>query len=326
MGIQDVVRCIKENNSFLITSHTNPEGDALGSELSFYRLISALGKTAVVINEDGLPYGYEFLPDTGVIRKFRKNMSVPPFDVFVTVDCSDLFRPGEVHTLNEKNKPVLNIDHHISNRLFGTVNWVKPEASCCAEMIFEIFKKMKVPIEKESALLIYVGILTDTGSFHYSNTTGFTHEVVAELMRYGIEPPRVYKNIYENIPFQDMRLLVDILPGMKTSQGGRVVWFQIKKELLRKHKKISFDLSEQILSFGRSIKGVEAVVLFKENLGEKDEVRVNFRSNGKIDVNKVASCFGGGGHRTASGCTIAGTIENTEKRVLREIRKAFLSL
>jgi phosphoesterase RecJ-like protein len=188
-------------------------------------------------------------------------------------------------------------------------------------MVYKLYKKLRVPLDKASAICLYTGIFTDTGSFRYSNTTAFTHHAAAELLKFGINVPEIYKKVYEDIPFEDMKMLAKILTGMKADAAGRAIWFQLKHNLLRR-KKLTFDLSEDILSFGRAVKGAEVVVLFKENLGVKDEIRVNFRSQGKVDVNKIASFFGGGGHRTAAGATIRGNIDQIRKKVLTKIRES----
>lgn len=324
MSLQRCVDCIKRNKSFLLTIHTNPEGDALGAELAFYNLLKQLGKRAVIVNEDEVPYGYNFLPGVNNIKKKVRNkryFKKIDFDCFAVLDCSDLGRTGEIYKINTQKKLVLNIDHHISNNKFGDVNWVEPYSSSTSEMIYKIFKKLRVPFDKDTATCLYVGMLTDTGFFRYSNTSGFTHKAVSELLKFKLNVPLIYKDIYENIPFEDMKLLSKILPNMRQEGNGRIIWFQVEKNLLR-NKKLSFDLTEHILSFGRAIKNVEVAVLFKENLGVKDEVRVNFRSQGKIDVNKIAQFFGGGGHKTASGATIRGKIDLVRKKVLAKIREA----
>ncbi len=322
MSLKKVVACIKRNKYFLITAHTNPEGDALGAELAFYQILKKLGKFATIINEDESPYGYKFLPGTNKIKRFKPDIKGIRFDCLVVLDCSDLRRTGEVYRLNSANKPILNIDHHISNERFGNINWVEPNASSCAEMIYKLYKKLRLPLDRDTAISLYVGMLTDTGSFRYSNTTAFTHKAVAELLKYNLDILQIYKNIYENVFFADMQLLSRILPKMKRQAGGRIIWFEVKKDML-KNKKPSFDLSEHILSFGRAVKDAQVVVLFKENLGVKDEIRLNFRSQGKVDVNKIAQFFGGGGHKTASGATIRGKLDQVRKKVLAKIRESF---
>ncbi len=319
MSLKKIIAQIKASNNFLITTHVNSEGDALGSELALYRLIKALKKNAVMVNEDSLLYGYDFLPDAGKIIKYKSNLKGIEFDCVVTVDCSDLKRTGEVHKINAESKPVINIDHHISNAGFGDLNWIQPQASSCCEMIYEVYKKLKVRLDKETALLLYVGISTDTGSFRYSNTTSRTHKIAAELLRYDIDVARVYNKVHGNLPYQDMEMVAKILNDMKRQHQGKIIWFQVKANLLKKYEPIHADLTDSVMNFGRAIKDAEVVALFKENLGVKNEVRVNFRSLGKVDVNVIAGYFGGGGHKTASGCTIHGDIDNIRRKVLKKI-------
>jgi len=328
MSINKAVDFIRKHKRFLISSHTNMEGDALGSQLGFYFLVKKLGKQATMVDEEGAPYGYEFMPAIDNIRRYKSNLKDLKFDCFVTVDCSDLKRTGEVYLLNKENKPVLNIDHHISNADFGQVNWVDPKASSASEMVFQLYKKMKVALDKDAALALYVGIMTDTGSFRFNNTTNVTHAVTGELLTYGIDVSGIYKNIYGNIPYSDLKLLTSILPNMKTALGGKIVWFEVGKHLLKKQKGIFFDLSENLLTFARTLKGLEVAVLFRENLTEQGhEIRVNFRSQGEVDVNKIANFFGGGGHKSASGCTIRGfTLDRVRRMVLRKIKAEVKSL
>jgi len=164
--------------------------------------------------------------------------------------------------------------------------------------------------------------MTDTGSFRYSNTSSFTHAAAADLLKYGIDVVEVYRKSYADIPVREAKLLLKLLPGMRFIAQGRVAWFEFKKELFAGSKP-RVDLADMALSFGRSIKGVDAVVLFKENLGPAKDVRVNLRSSGAVDVNKVASFFGGGGHKTAAGCTLIGSLRQVEMKVLRKIQENF---
>jgi len=321
MSINEVCANIKKYNNFLITVHTSPEGDALGAELGFYNLIRKLGKSGTIINEDKLPYGYDFLPGHKLIRLLNKGSKNVEFDCFVVLDCADLKRTGDVYKLNKDNKPVLNIDHHISNRNFGDLNWVDPNASSCSEMVYKLYKKLQLPMDKDTAVALYTGIMTDTGSFRYSNTSSYTLKVASELLKFGIDVARLYRATYENIPPSDVKLLLKLLPKIEFYCQGKIVGFQIRKELF-KDQKPSVDLADLALSFGRAIKGVEVVVLFKENLGENNEVRVNLRSQGKVDVNKIAAFFEGGGHKSAAGCTLTGEIKKVAKKVIARIRQS----
>jgi len=319
-SLKAAAAAIKKYKRFLISTHTSPEGDALGSQLAFYYLLKKLGKQPVIINEDPLPQEYYFFPGKWLINLYRPGLRNINFDCMVVLDCADLSRIGQVQFLNSDNKPVINIDHHISNSGFGTVNLVDPLASSASEVVFKLYKEMRVPLDNDSALLLYAGMLTDTGSFRYSNTSAFTHKATAELLRFDFNANQVYKNIYENIPFNDMQLLIRALTYIHRASGGRIAWVEIPANLLR-HKKLSFDLGDHILSFIRSIKGVQVVALFRENLGNKKEIRVNFRSNGLVDVNEIAQAFGGGGHKTASGSTITGKLSEVRRKVLAKIRQ-----
>lgn len=321
MGENKICASLKKYNNFLITVHTSPEGDALGSELGFYSLIKKLGKKGTIINEDKLPYGYDFMPGSKFIRLLNKGSKNIGFDCFVVLDCADLKRTGRVYRLNKDNLPVLNIDHHISNSNFGDVNWVDPGASSCSEMVYRLFKKLRQPMDYATALVLYTGIMTDTGSFHYSNTSSFTLKCASELLKFGLNAAQVYRDTYENIPVSDVKLLLKLLPKIEFYCRGKAAVFQIKKELIRS-KKPAIDLADVLLSFGRAIKGVEVVVLFKENLSNKNEVRVNLRSQGKVDVNEIASFFGGGGHRSASGCTLSGEIKKIVAKVIAKIQES----
>lgn len=321
MSLKKVIDAIKNNKSFLITTHTSMEGDALGSELGFYRLIRSLGKNGLVINDDKITDEYNFLPGINSVKKYSDKLKSIDYDCFVTLDCSDLARCGGVGLLKKPGKTLINIDHHISNAEFGDINWVDAQASSASEMVYKLYKDMRVSFNKDIATLLYVGMFTDTGSFRYSNTTGFTHRASAELLEYGLDVQQLYRNIYENIPCLDMKLLSKIASTIDCNAQGRIAWVKVKSSLLKKAG-TGFDLSEHLLTFCRAIKGVDVAVLFKENLGIKNEIRVNFRSQGRVDVNKIAAFFGGGGHKTASGCTIKGNLNKVANEVLAKIKKS----
>lgn len=320
MSLKKAAEAIRKNKRFLITAHVNLEGDALGSELAFMYLVRSLGKEAVVVNDDDLPYGYDSLPGIKQIKRYGASLPGAGFDAFVYLDCSDLSRAGNVHKLNKDRKTIINIDHHISNTGFGDVNWVEPKASSCCEVLYKLFKELGVKLDRNTATLLYVGILTDTGSFHYSNTTSFTHKVAAELLDLGVDVTGVYRDIYENKPFKDMMLLARMLTKIERDASGKIAFAQMQRDNVTAMS-VSFDLSERVLSFLRTIKGVEVALLFKRIRGASAQVRVNFRSQGKIDVNKIAAFFGGGGHKTASGATVPGTLTEVKRKVLNKIKE-----
>jgi phosphoesterase RecJ-like protein len=184
-------------------------------------------------------------------------------------------------------------------------------------MIYELYKEMRIPLDTSKALCLYVGILTDTGSFHYSNTSPRTMKIAADLMQYDLEVDKIYKGIYQNIPFLDARLLTKIISDMKSDMNGKIVWFRIKKSFF-KTEKTSIDLAEHVLNFGRLIKEAEVIALFREKL--EGRVRINLRSK-RCNVNRIAKAFGGGGHKNASGANIEGSLTKVEQMVIAKIKQ-----
>ena len=171
----------KQNKTFLVSSHINLEGDALGSELALASLLKRLGKKVFVLNQDSAPAEYSFLP--GLKSVIHENSPLE-YDVAILADCSDISRIGKITKVIKKDALMINIDHHISNTKFGDINWVEPYASCACEIVYKLFKHLKMKINKAEALLLYTGILADTGSFKYSATSSFTHKVASELLEH----------------------------------------------------------------------------------------------------------------------------------------------
>lgn len=317
MSLKKIIKKIKENNSFLIAAHLNPEADALGSQLALRALLLRLGKKVQIVNEDSVPAEYRFLPAVRSVKKL-KAQKIIGFDAFIVLDCSDLGRCRKVSNAAAQAKVIINIDHHLSNDYFGDINWVDCNASSASEMIYELYKKMKVPLNRNIALCLYAGIMTDTGSFRYPNTTVRSLRIAADLLRYGLKPDKIYNKIYQNLSLSEARIIRLIIDTMNTDATGKIVWFKVKKSLCGSLP-LSYTLVEHILDFGRMIKDADAVVLFKEN-SNKGAIRVNLRSK-KTDVNKIAAAFGGGGHKNASGATITGSLNNVESKVIRKIKQ-----
>ncbi len=318
-SLQKVVGALKRHSSFLVTAHRNPEGDALGAELALAHLLRRLGKRAVVVNEDPVPAEYRFIPERARIRPCDHRIRPQSFDAFVIVDCSDLQRSGAVARLSA-GKPVIDIDHHITNEGFGDVCWVDPSCSSSCEQVYLLYRQLKVSFDAAAAMQLYIGIATDTGYFRYSNTTPRTHEAAAELMRAGrIVPSTVYRAVYEDIPFSQMLLVSRLVGSAESFAGGKILAVKVPRSLVGDDRQ-SVDLGEHILSALRAVKGVEAVLLAKENPGPAREVRINLRAQGRVDVSAVARRFGGGGHRSASGATVRGSLAAVSAAVIRVLK------
>ena len=336
MSLKKAEELIKKHKIFLITTHLNPEADGIGAELAFLYLLRKLGKHGFIINESKVPAECEFLPGINYIQPLSRKTKRKKFDCAVFVDCAEILRSPKVAELI-KGKPILNIDHHRSNTRFasvnpallknngvdnkkGGVNWIEANASSTCEMIYRLYRKLKVPVDKDAALMLYAGITIDTGSFHYSNTSASTHRIAASLIEKGISVPAVYHKLFENSSFQALRLLGRILLTVEHDASGRIAWVIIP-ESIPGQELPSVDMAEAVLGLLRSIKQVELAIIFKEVYGKKNQVRINFRSQTKFDCNKLASYFGGGGHRNASGARTEGNLSEVKIKVIQCAKK-----
>jgi bifunctional oligoribonuclease and PAP phosphatase NrnA len=318
MGLTNIIRTIrdKQNKIFLVASHQNLEGDAIGSMLAMAEFLKAAGKKVILLSSENIPGLYKFLPDASRI-KMRKNPIGIRYDVACLVDCTDISRIGDVKSSICRTRPIINIDHHISNTRFGSVNWVEPGMSCSGEQIYYLFKKTGIPVNKKAALYMYIAILTDTGSFRYSNTTSRTHRVAAELISSGIDPADIYRRIYEDIRSSDLSLLASALSTLHVTADGEIAWIRVTTAMLKRHSS-SLDDTQDLVNLPRAIKGVKISIAFKET--GKGIIKVSFRSNDGFDVNRLAGYFGGGGHAAASGCTLRATLAGAEKKVLAKAK------
>ncbi|MDD5174153.1 MAG: bifunctional oligoribonuclease/PAP phosphatase NrnA [Candidatus Omnitrophica bacterium] len=320
--MKEVIDAIKKSKRFLITAHVKLEGDALGSQLAMKELLIGMGKEAFILDSDPVPEHYKFLPKADEVSdKFDK---IGIFDAAIVLDCPTLDRTGRVRdVIKAKAVSVINIDHHVSNEKFGDVNWVEPNASSAGEMVFRLFKEARVLMTKEVALSLYIAILTDTGSFNYDNTSSITHEIAGELLGYGLDPALVSESVYERRSVKDINLLGLVLATIRVNKKGTIAYLEVTKDML---DKTGADLakSEGLINFARSIDGVKVAVLFKEDQEDKNKINISFRSKGNgnvVDVNRIASLFGGGGHTKASGCVVTGSLEDVKKKVLAKIEE-----
>lgn len=319
MSLKKIIRTIEENKRFLISTHVNSDADGLCSELIMSIYLKSIGKKVFIINEDDPPERLKFLSGVKQIKSYKENQRIS-YDVAILLDCGTLKRIGKVRNLIREEKILINIDHHISNNLYGNLNLVKPQCSSTTEILYGFLKSAGCRFTKELATYLYTGILTDTGCFRYENTTADTHKVVGELLEFGVPAYSLYKNIYEMVSVDDLRMFTKIVENFESLFDGKVIFMELNKLILSKFSD-QFDLKDTIFKFLRFIKGVELIVIFSEI--EVDKTRVNLRSPGKFDVSRIASFFNGGGHKQASGCSIKEDIKGSRKKILRKIREKF---
>lgn len=315
-----ICQALKKMDNFLLASHVNPEGDAVASVLALDSLLRRLGKKTMIACEDAFPERLASLPNT----RWNQAKNVPAnrkFDALVVADCPTLERIGAVQKLLSPETKIFNIDHHISNKLFGHYNYIQPTASACGEVIYDMFKQFKMKINKNEATALYVSISTDTGSFKYSNTTVKSHHIASELIKTGIDIERINDGLYATYSLEKIQLYSLLLGKVETSEDGKIAWVGLTKNDL-KRTGATYEDTEGFIDFLKYIKEVQFSFFMSEI--DNNQVRVSFRSKGKYDVAQVAAHFNGGGHKKAAGCTIDGTLEQVTERILEQLKIAFI--
>ncbi len=302
--LSQVVELIESKRRFAITSHIRPDGDSLGSSLGLYWLLRALDKDTEVIMRDAVPHAYQKLPGSELVR-------VTPrvdrdYDAVFVIECSDVTRPG-LEALDEQF--VVNIDHHSTTALFGQINWIDSTASAVGEMIYNLCKAIGVRVTREIAECVYTALVTDTGSFHYSNTSERTFKVASELVRAGVKPAKVSQAVFANYPWSKIELLSEVLSTVRRDQSGRVAWL-VQTLDMQERTGASDEDGDGFVNYPMSCGDVEACAFFKETA--PGSYRVSLRSKCDVNVARIAERFGGGGHRNAAGCTFRGTWEEAE--------------
>ena len=315
MGIEQIAEAIKKYDNYIISTHINAEGDAIGAELAVFYLIKQLGKDAVIINNEEVPHRYRFLPGWNKIR-VASGEKPEGYEAVIVVDCPTVERSGGTAQLISKSKIKINIDHHVSNENFADFNWVNPDASSCGEMVFTLYNRMELNINEEIATALYVAILTDTGSFRYDSTTAETHRIVAELIKLGVHPAKIAEKVYETKKLGDIELLSKALSTVVVTNNGRISYIYVTKQMID-DTGTAPDRTDGFVNFARSIVGSEISIFFREDMEDPRKIHVGFRSKGRANVNVLAGKFGGGGHPRASGCLIDGELEEVIKKVLR---------
>jgi len=317
----EITEVIHSGATFLITSHVRPDGDALGSELALYHVLRGMGKDAVVYNQDTTPAVYRFLP--GVQDIVHSLDAVDGFDAVFVLDCSDISRVGDEQNKIGSIKKIVNIDHHVSAGTFSEILLTDSRASSTGEMIHRLLKHMGIAITGDIATNIYTAILTDTGSFQYSNTGSDTFRVAADLVKMGADCRYIAQNIYETKPSAQIRLMGKVLDTLQFYEGGKVGVISVTQEMLREEGALP-EHTEGLVDTVRSIQGVEIAVCCYED--SEDRFKISLRSKGDVDVEKIAGTLGGGGHRNASACRVEGNIRTIRRKLLDAIKTVYSTL
>ncbi len=310
---------ISKGETFFVTSHTNPDPDAVGSVLGLALFLESLGKK-VVAYLDEMPYFCDFLPKP----KGFTTSDIPPiiFDVAFFLDAEKMDRiPKKAIKIIEKSSIRIVVDHHKRTERFGDINLVDPSAPSTGCLIYRFMKNIK-SIDQNIAINIYTTITGDTGSFRYSSANKEAFSVASELIDIGVNPWYVSERLYENHPRERLELLKRALDNLVFTEDGRLGFMALTFKDMESVGKDAYYITDGFVNLIRSIKGIEIAVFARErNIGE---FRLSIRGKGSIDVSDFARIFGGGGHRNAAGCVIKGSLEDVKERVLYE-GKRFIS-
>jgi phosphoesterase RecJ-like protein len=300
---EQVLRAIRENDRFCLTTHERPDGDAVGSLAAMQQVLAALGKDAVAFvaaDEFPLPYEYRFIRLEGLATELPEDFSER---TLIFLDCGNIDRtPAEMLRRDDGGAPIVNIDHHHDNTRFGSINHVDPLSSCTAEMVWDLMRGLEVPATQAIGEALYVGLVTDTGRFMYENTGARAHEMAAELIAGGIDAHAIYRRLYEGIPQGKLDLLARGLTNVERFDGGLLTLTHLTREDYRAAG-ADESYSEGVVDHLRSVEGTAVAALVRDQLAAGAPARkVSLRAtDDRIDVSRIARAAGGGGHRRAAG-------------------------
>lgn len=318
-SVQKVLDSLDGRECAILTTHINADGDGIGSEVALATWLRARGTKSYIVNPTPIPQSLRFLvPDESWVLDPSEQETVEccyGADIAIVLDASEAERIGRIKPLIE-NLTTVVIDHHpVGDKPIGGVSFRDSTASATGELVFDLIMKAGGPWLDVADLAIYVAILTDTGSFRFSNSTPASHNIVAELIRRGVDPEEMYRRFYGTFSYRHFKLLRSALGELKVDADSRVAWMTVPSKDYQDLAATAEDL-EGFVDYPRSIEGVEVGILFWNPT--KDSVKISFRSNGAVDVNELARSFGGGGHVRASGAMIHGSLEQVRNEVVSD--------
>lgn len=320
ISLSDLVTLSEGHQSFVISSHLRPDGDAIGSMLGLGLTLELLGKSVSYLHQDGVPENLSFLDSEKKVRRPQEVEGVSA-EVFIALDTANEERLGEeVLAMLPPGIPRVIIDHHITNERYGDQVWIDAEAPATAQMVWELAQAAGWETPPLAKVALYVGASTDTGSFQYANTTARTHEMAADLVRGGLDVAEVNRLTYQNFPYRRVELLRLLLATLERSEDGRLAWWSLTNEMKTSVGYQPGD-SEGLVDVMRGIDEVVACVFFEEI--SDGTVRVSTRSKSvAVNVSALCGLFGGGGHILAAGARLDGPIEEARAKVVAALKEA----
>ncbi len=317
--VQQAMDLIQPAQRIALLAHEHPDGDCIGSALGFAHILSQLGKTCTVACADPAPRNLSFLPGIGTLQH---TLGDENFDLVIALDAGELHRFGSLY-INHRDflerATIFNIDHHLNGNGCGQVNIIDPTAAATAELVALFQQQAGLPMNQESALCLLAGVITDTGSFQFTNTTPRTLEVAALLMRYGVIPETIVQPVYRTRPLAQVRLQALVVASAQTSCGGRLIWSQATDATLRAAG-ASEDMDDNLSGLLRDIEGVQVAALFK-SYGDPSVTHLSLRCAAPYNAAEICRQFGGGGHARAAGATLNMPIDEATGLVIGELER-----
>jgi len=317
---QKVKAVIRDNQSFLLSSHIFPDGDAIASELAMAHVLRAAGKKVLIVNEHPTPVIYHFLDPRGAIKvytdKLRKRAA--KCDAAIVLDVGSLERCGRVGAvIAETGMRAVCIDHHKTNTGFANVNVVEKSAAATGELVYSLAKSMETPITRKLAAILFTAVSTDTGWFRFPNTSAHTLRVAAGLVEKGANPDKIYQAVNETMEWQRLELMKLVLDTLDRACDGRIATLCITEEMLRETGAKHED-AEDFVDIPRALRGVEMIILFRET---DKGIKVSLRSKSGPAVEQIAKKHGGGGHAKAAGTIIRASMSQAKKLILADAKR-----
>ncbi len=319
--MNQIINLLKNSNHILIASHANPDGDAIGALVALGISLETLNKKATLYNESPIPAIYRFLPAVDHIVRHIDDPN--PFDTAVVLDCGNLERIGKAVPIISRIPHIVNIDHHVSNIRFGEFHLVDPSACATSEIVYRLIRRMEADIDLATATSIYTGILTDTGSFRFSNTNKAAFDICAEMIALGVEPYSIAQHVYGTYSLGRIKLLNLALDSIEISKNGRLSMMAVTQAMLNETGTKPEDI-DGFINYAKGIEDVQVAALIQELFNDRDDKKedqshehfhVSLRSNGTINVAEIASTFGGGGHSNAAGFSIESTLAHIKSNI-----------
>jgi phosphoesterase RecJ-like protein len=318
---------LARHQRFLLSTHINPDGDAIGSEVAFARLLRARGKQVRVLNDSPTPRAFAWLGLEAPVEEYTEELAETRFaeaDALVVLDTGNRQRIGRLANHIDRHAiAVAVVDHHVTHDGFGQVNVIEPACAATAVLVFELMQEAGVSLDSVAAEALYVGLATDTGHFRYSNTDARAHRMAADLVELGVDAAEVSARVHQSAPPGRLRFFGEALATLEMRHGGQLVVIEVGPEQFERHGLVGAD-TEGLVDMPRSIEGVEAVALFSEV--EPGKVKVSLRSTGRVNVDGVCSRLGGGGHPHAAGVQLRGSREQARARILPELERLLAEL